>query len=278
MLRSSLVLAASLFAAGAVHAQGAPSGQEPGGVMVAESVGQRFARDRLLEMARTLGAAERFSVSLNVAYDVVQDNGQKIEFGEIRELEVQRPDKVRIAESAGDGSQDLILFDGKSITVLDGATSVFAQAPQPGDIDASVRYFVRDLQMRMPLAPLLLTDFAGELQRRVRSIDYVGLTDILGKPAHHIAARTAQADFQVWIADGEQPTPLRIVMTYPASEGHPQFRADFSKWNLAPSFAADRFEFKPSADARQIIFAVQLVAPPDAGESAEGAVTEGVKP
>ena len=92
MLRSSLVLAASLFAAGAVHAQGAPSGQEPGGVMVAESVGQRFARDRLLEMARTLGAAERFSVSLNVAYDVVQDNGQKIEFGEIRELEVQRPD------------------------------------------------------------------------------------------------------------------------------------------------------------------------------------------
>lgn len=105
MLRSSLVLAASLFAAGAVHAQGAPSGQEPGGVMVAESVGQQFARDRLLEMARTLGAAERFSVSLNVAYDVVQDNGQKIEFGEIRELEVQRPDKVRIAESAGDGSR-----------------------------------------------------------------------------------------------------------------------------------------------------------------------------
>src|SRR5690606_9788875 len=199
-----------------VHAQGALPGQEPRGVMVAESVGQQFARDRLLEMARALGAAERFSVSLHVAYDVVQDNGQKIEFGEIREVEVQRPDKVRIAESAGDGSQDLILFDGKSITVLDGATSVFAQAPQPGDIDASVRYFVRDLQMRMPLAPLLLTDFAGELQRRVRSIDYVGLTDILGKPAHHIAARTAQADFQVWIADGEQPTPLRIVMTYPA--------------------------------------------------------------
>lgn len=279
MLRSSLVLAGSLFAAGAVHAQGAaPAGQAAGASVAGESVGQRFARDRLLEMARTLGAAERFSVSLHAAYDVVQDNGQKIEFGEIREIELQRPDKIRVAESTGDGSQDLILFDGKSITVQDGATSVFAQAPQPGDIDDSVKYFVRDLQMRMPLAPLLLKDFAGELQRRVRSIDYVGLTDILGTPAHHIAARTAQADFQVWIAQGAQPTPLRIVMSYPASEGHPQFRADFSKWDLSPTFAADRFEFTPSAEAQQIIFAVQLVPPPDAGEAAEGAVTEGVRP
>ena len=262
----------------ALNREATASGQAADAPAAAESVGQQFARDRLLTMARALGEAERFSVSLRISYDVVQEDGQKIEFGEIRELEIARPDKVRIVESAGDGFHDLLVFDGKSITVFNDASKVFAQAPQPGDIDASVRYFVRDLQMRLPLAPLLMRDFAGELQRRIRSIDYVGRTDILGEPAHHIAVRTARVDFQVWIADADPPVPLRVVVTYPASDAHPQFRADFSKWNLAPTFAADRFAFMPSADARQIPFAVQFVAPPDAGASLEADVTGGAKP
>jgi hypothetical protein len=103
------------------------SGQAADAPAAAESVGQQFARDRLLSMARTLGEAERFSVSLRISYDAVQEDGQKIEFGEIRELEITRPDKVRIVESAGDGFQDLLVFDGKSITVFNDAGLVFAR-------------------------------------------------------------------------------------------------------------------------------------------------------
>jgi hypothetical protein len=130
-------------------------------------------------------------------------------------------------------------------------------------------YFVRDLQMRLPIAPLLLTTFADELQRRIESIDYVGRTDFLGKPTHQIAVRATNVDFQMWISDTPQPLPLRVVITYRSEPGQPQFRADFSNWNLSPSVAKGDFAFTPPADARQIAFAAQLTPPP-ANASAPG--------
>lgn len=279
MLRASLLLAVSLMAMSAVRAEevSAPPNRTTAAPEAPATKSQRFARDRLMEMARFLGKTDRFSASLRIAYDVVQDDGQKIEFGETRELAVQRPDRIRIVATSSDGDHNSMLFDGRFITISDDAAKVYAQAPQPGDIDATVVHFVRDLQMRLPLAPLLMAKSADELQRRVRSIDYVEHTDILGEPAHHIAARTANVDFQVWIADDKQPLPLRIVMNYPTAEGQPQFRADFSDWDLSPRFGKKAFKFKPADDAKRILFAVQLLPAASSPPSGERA-NQGAKP
>lgn len=227
--------------------------------VVSES--EQLGRTRVMEMANFLAAAEKFSFSLRAGFDVVQDNGQKIEFGEIREITVQRPDRVRIEELASDGARDVMVFDGKNISILNGEKKVFAQAPQPGDIDTTVLYFVRDLQMRLPLAPLLMRHFPRELERRMQSIDAVEQTDILGQPALHLAGRTATVDFQVWIAEGKQPLPLRIILSYREIEGHPQFWANFSKWDLTPEINKTSFIFAAPADATQIMFAAQFQVP-----------------
>ncbi len=263
MLRPSIILVSSLLAVPSVWAEDAapttPASMSAPAAPV-ESEAQQFARAQLMNMAKYLSGTEKFSVTLRAGYDVVQDNGQKIEFGEIRDIVVQRPNQVRIEQRAGSGGRDLMLFDGQNITMLDGDSGVYAQTDQPGDIDATVIHFVRDLKMRLPLAPLFMAHFPEELQRRVESIEYVEETDILGEPAHHIAARTANVDFQVWIAAGKQPLPLRVVMTYREAEGQPQFWASFSKWNLSPSLAKATFTFHPAADAKQIAFAAQIPA------------------
>ncbi|MBT9611922.1 MAG: DUF2092 domain-containing protein [Burkholderiales bacterium] len=265
MLRAGLILATSLLATNVAWAETATP--------ATETESQQFARARLMEMAQFLSGAEKFSVTLRVGYDVVQADGQKIEFGEIRELSVHRSDQARIAETSSDGKHDLLLFDGKHVTTFDGATKRYAQAPQPGDLDATAIYFVRDLQMRLPLAPMFTQQFPQELQRRVKHIDYVERTTILGVPTHHIAARTENVDFQVWIADGKQPLPLRVVLSYPAAEGQPQFWANFSKWNMSPRFGKSTFAFKPPADAKQIPFAVQLLP-----QSGAPSLNQGGKP
>jgi hypothetical protein len=256
MLKKTLVLAAVLAASGA---WAAPDLSLPG---------QRFAHDRLMEMATLLGSTQRFTASMKISYDAVQDDGQKIEFGELRDLAVQRPNQVRIQETASDGKGALILFDGEKVTVSHRASGLYAQGEQPGDIDTSVVHFVRDLKMRMPLAPVLMSRFGDELQQRLTSIDYVEQTSIHGKPAHHIAGRTANADFQVWIADGKQALPQRIVMTYKHESGQPQFRADFSKWNLTPKFDKSTFKFKPAANAQRINFVVEIAPAVAAADSA----------
>lgn len=216
------------------------------------------AKDILLRMAKFLSQTQRFSVNILSGYDVVQESGQKIEFGETRKITVSRPNGLRVEAEHSDGEQHLVLYDGKDITVFSPSQNVYAQASKPGGIDEAVQYFLKDLHMRLPLAALLLSRFPEAIQRRTRSLDDVERTEIEGRPTHHLAGRTETVDYQVWIAEGAQPLPLRVVLTYKNAEGQPQFRAEFSDWNLAPEIQDTQFAFTPPEGARKISFLAQL--------------------
>ena len=62
---------------------------------------------------------------------------------------------------------------------------------------------------------------------------------------------------QLWIAQGDQPLPRRRVITYKDAEGQPQFRAQFSEWNLSPDAPDSPFAFTPSEGATKIAFALR---------------------
>jgi hypothetical protein len=59
---------------------------------------------------------------------------------------------------------------------------------------------------------------------------------------------------QLWIAQGAQPLPRRVVITYKNAPGQPQFRADFYDWSVAPQADAAAFTFVPPAGAEQIMY------------------------
>ena len=137
---------------------------------------------------------------------------------------------------------------------------MYAQAPHPGTVNDAVVYFVHDLGMRLPLAVLLRESLTNELQQRVQAVTYVEKTVTLGEPADHIAAKTPTVDFQVWIAQGDRPLPLRVVLTYKNTRGQPQFRAQFSDWNLDITPSDALFAFTPPAGVKQIPFAATLAS------------------
>lgn len=216
------------------------------------------AQDILMRMARFLAGTPRFSVNLRDGYDVVQASGQKIEFGERRTVTVSRPNGLDIEVQHSDGDQHRVLYDGREITVFSPVQNVYAQVSKPGGIDAAVTYFLTDLHMRLPLAMLLVSRFPAEIERRTQSLDYVESTVMDGVPAHHLAGRTETVDYQVWVAKGAQPLPLRVVLTYKNAEGQPGFRAQFSDWNLAPAVPDAQFVFTPPQGARKIAFLAEL--------------------
>lgn len=242
-----------LLAAGAVWFAGAARAEEA----VAQTESQELATELLSGMAKYLAGLPGFQMQLVASYDVVQESGQKIEFNEVRAITVSRPNLLRVEQQFSDGAQDLLVFDGQQINVYDSQLGVYAQAPQPGSVDDAVVYFVRDLGMRLPLAPMLSTRLPEELSKRMKSVDYVEYTTIFGTGAHHISARGATVDMQAWIADGDRPLPLRIVLTYKTEAGQPQFRAQFLGWDEKSKASADAFKFNPPADSKKIIFAVQ---------------------
>ncbi|HTP60647.1 MAG TPA: DUF2092 domain-containing protein [Burkholderiales bacterium] len=219
---------------------------------------QAEAREILMRMAAYLGGAQAYSVSLRAGYDVMQKSGQKVEFNETRKIILARPDKLRVEIERSDGTKTLVVFNGKEIVLVDAARNVYATSRQPGSIDDSVVYFVKDLGMRLPLGVMLMSRMPAEFEARVKTIDYVEKTSILGAPAHHLAARGDGIDFQVWVADGGSPVPLRVVITYRKSRGQPQFWAQFSDWNLAPAITDATFTAQVPAGAQKIGFAAQL--------------------
>lgn len=216
------------------------------------------AKDILMRMANFLAKTPRFTVKLRSHYDVLQETGQMIEFGENRSITVSRPNGLRVEVEHSDGDKHLVLYDGKLITAFSPSEKVYAQTSKPGGIDAAITYFLKDLHMRLPLAALLLSRFPAEIERRTQSLDYVERTLLDGTPTHHLAGRTETVDYQLWIAEGARPLPLRAVLTYKNADGQPQFRAQFSDWNLSPEILGDQFAFTPPEGARKIAFLAEM--------------------
>jgi len=210
------------------------------------------AASRIEAMANFLSKAPRLSVAADCSYDVVQDSGQKIEFGERRELTLRRPDRARIDVTRRDGARRGVLFDGQQLAVFDLDDKVYATTPKPGTVDAAFAYFTRDLNMRLPLRELFAADLPQELKGALSTARLVGEETIGGVRTDHVAFRGDTADVQLWIRRDGDPLPQRIVVTYRLAEGRPQFTADFSHWNLEPDVPDSLFTFTPAVGAEQI--------------------------
>jgi hypothetical protein len=224
----------------------------------------------LKRMADFLSQQKSFSVTIDTNFDTVQNDGQKIEFGEIRKMVLVRPDQLRVDATKRDGSKSELIFNGKEIALYFAKENVYATDPMSGTVDQAVAHFINDLDMRLPLAEMLDSNLSKMLPEQVREAAYVEKSLIGGVPCDHIALRGDQSDLQLWVAQGDKPLPQRAVITYSRLDGRPQFRAQFSNWNLAPKVADSMFVFKPPTGAKKIAFAPKQMLQPVGEATKEG--------
>lgn len=217
--------------------------------------------EQVMRMANFLAQLKEFSVTLQTGYDVVQESGQKIEFGETRKLTLVRPDRLRLDVEKSDGESSTTVFDGKAVTVFNPKSNLYALSEVQGDIDAAVRHFVRDLKMRLPLAMLFVTALPQQLEERILEAAIVETAPTQGIPYAHVAVRGEAVDFQVWVPTTGDPLPRRLIITYKSEAGQPQYWANFSDWNLAPNPPASLFSLEIPKDAGRIQFLAQVPRP-----------------
>ena len=253
-----LALLAVLPGCAALHPAKTPT--QAAAVARASAAEPADARSILTRMARFLAASPAYRVTIRDSYDVLQDSGQKIEFGDVRQITLRRPSQLRVDLTESDGDRREIFYDGKAVTAFSPAANVYAQSRIVGDIDAAIRHVQEKLRLRLPLAALLTTQFPRELAARTESLDYVERTSIDGVDAHHLAGRSQEIDYQAWIAAGDTPLLLKLILTYRTAEGQPQFRAEFTNWNFTPDTPASVFDFVPPKAAKRIDFLAELPA------------------
>jgi len=226
-------------------------------VLPAAALGEENrAAARVEAMANFLAKAKSLRVTVDCAYDVVQDSGQKIEFGERREMVIRRPDRARIDVTRRDGARRTVFLDGTQLTAADLDRKVHATVPQQGTVDTALAHFTRDLNMRLPLRELFAADLPQQLRSLVETSRLVAEETVGGVATDHIAFRGDRADVQLWIPRAGDPAPQRIVITYRRAEGQPQFTADFSGWNFKPDAPDSLFTFNPAGSEK-----IPIVAP-----------------
>jgi hypothetical protein len=239
-------------APGYAQQSGAPAGQI-----------EEQAMSALTRMAEFLAKTQRFSVTAAIGYDVMQDWGQKLEYGATRKITVRRPDRLAVDIEDRDGTRRGFRFDGKQLAFFGVDEKVYAIAEKSGDLDSAIIYFTRDLQMPMPMAELLSNNLPKTLKDRVKEAYWVEEVTIDGTRCDHLALRNDMVDAQAWVAKGDKPVPQRIVITYKRANGQPQFWANFHNWNFSPETPDSLFAFTPADGASRIQFVAGM--DPDAG-------------
>ena len=238
---------AALFCAGPVRAADPTTA-------AAEAPQDPAARALLLNMANFIAGAPGLRVTMRSGYDAIQADGQRIEFGERRKILLQRPDKLRVEVERSDGERGGVVFDGRWITAFNARENIYARVEKAGSLDQALVFMVRDLRATLPLARMFTTGFAQHMDQSATSVVLVEECTLFDVPTDHLAVRSADVDMQLWIAQGPQPLPRRVVITYKNAPGQPQFRAEFYDWNVAPQADAAAFTFAPPAGAEQVMY------------------------
>jgi hypothetical protein len=211
------------------------------------------------KMAERIATAEQFRLAGEIAWDVVQSDGETLEFGATRELVMQRPDRLRVDIDLREGGKRLLLYDGKQVVLEDLAQNVYASAPRTGLVDDTVEFVSDRLGIPVALSEFLSPDLPRLLADRIDSASWVGESTIDGVRCDHVALRNEVAGMQLWIGQGDS-LPRRIAITYEHEKGRPQFRARFTGWDLSPQLTDATFAFDPPKDAEKIAFARRPVA------------------
>jgi hypothetical protein len=249
----------SAFLAATAWAQDAPETEEPASpeeraaaIEAAIEANKAEAVGILAESAAFLAAQSSFSFEAEIGFDVVQVNGQKLEFGATREATVRRPDRLRIEATQRDGVRRTLTFDGRKLSIDLPDDGAYVEVEKPGDLDTAIDYLVDDLQTPAPLHEFLKSNFFAEAESRIRSGYVVEEVSIGGRRCNHVALRADEIDVQLWVEVGERPLPCNLIITYKLEEGSPQFRAHFTAWDLSPKTPDSLFAYTPPAGAEKL--------------------------
>jgi len=219
-------------------------------VMAATPNADSDALQILKRMTDYLGGLESFSMHTENSFEDVLDSGQKIQYDFASSVVIQRPNKLR-AERTDGAVDQLVVYDGRTLSIYEGSHDLYATIAAPDNLD-DLLHFSRDaLDLVPPAGDMVFSNAYELLTAGVTSGFVVGEAVIDGVPCTQLAFTTPVVDWQVWIADGDTPLPVKYVLTTRDDPAQPQFIALISDWNTDAKTKDKLFEFKAPSTATE---------------------------
>ncbi len=211
------------------------------------------ANQRLQEMCDFLKKQQAFSFKADVSQEQVYPSGQTIQYTRQVEVVLKRPDKL-YARTTGDEIDRTFVYDGKTVTLYDKDKGTYATVDVPNTIDAALEFLSETYGVSAPLSDLLYSDPCQAMTGNISSGSFAGTSLVGGQTCCHLAFMQSDADWQVWINSGAQPTPRKLVINDKSLVGWPQYEAVLSDWTFSPQISDTTFTIDIPKEARKVDF------------------------
>jgi len=223
-------------------------------VTLAQPAGIEPEAERMLKASTAFVAAQKqFSADTHSTIEFVTEWGQKLQFDHAVTMAMKRPNKLWTAR-VGDLVDQVFYYDGKSLTVHNPSEKYYATVAAPGTLEEMLDFAREKLDIVAPAGDFVYRNAYEILTQDVTSGFVVGKGVVEGVRCDHLAFRAPHVDWQIWIQEGNQPLPRKIVITTRDVLNAPQFTVVIRKWNLAPKLSDAKFRFTPPKGAKKVEF------------------------
>jgi hypothetical protein len=205
----------------------------------------------LRSMSSYLGGLAAFTVKGDVDDELIDLDGQKIQLSASATLAVERPSRFH-AHRKGPVADIEAIFDGETLTLHGKRLNVYTQIAAEGTIDDALNRLRTETGLDAPAGDLFFADPYPGLMTDVRSGAYLGTAYVGGVECHHLAFRAAKVDWQIWVQTGDQPLPMKYVITSKWITGAPAYSVRFRDWDTAPKLDPAQFRFATPEGARRL--------------------------
>jgi hypothetical protein len=216
-----------------------------------EGVIEDGAIEALKEMSDYLMTAQTLAITSQGSLDAVTNNGQRIQMDGVTHYKVRRPGFVIDYQS--NIKDRRFIYDGKTFTVYSPTLGFYASVPAPATNREVLETIYEKFGIALPLEDLFRWGDGSQAARlqALQSAYEVGTATIDGVQTDHFAFREAETDWEVWIQQGDQPVPRKLVIVDRNDPAKPTFIARLT-WTMNPTFTDADFTFVPDANAKRI--------------------------
>jgi hypothetical protein len=209
------------------------------------------AKNAVKKMSDYMAAQKAISFDYDTNFEVVSKEGQKLGLASSGSMKLNRPDKIRATRSGGFANVEYV-FDGKTLAMLGKDANAYAQVEWTGTLDQLVDELRNKFHRPIPGADLLMSNIYDQLMPEVTDSKDLGSGVVNGIECDHLAFRTKDVDWEIWIAQGAQPHPCRYVVTSTQVNKAPQYTVDIRAWKTGAQVALDRFTLKIPPGAKKL--------------------------
>jgi hypothetical protein len=216
-----------------------------------EGVVEDGAINALKDMSTYLATLKTAAITAQGSLDVVTNDGQRIQLDGSTNYKIRRPGFV--VDYKSDIKNRRFMYDGKTFTIYSPQLGFYSSVPAPPSNREVLELIYDRFGIALPLEDLFRWAEPGHTDRlqAFQSAYEVGTATIDGVETDHYAFREEDVDWEVWIQQGDQPLPRKLVIVDRTHPERPTFSTRLT-WAVNPTFADSDFTFVPDANAKRI--------------------------